>query len=79
VARQLLFKASIVMCDELPDGNWTDVLTSVEALPMNPVRYGCLGRPMRQIRLFEDTNNLRWARMPLAKSTSLPEEQERDP
>ena len=56
VARRLLFKASVARCDEkLPDGNWKVVLTSIEALPMNPVRHGCLIWPIRRIRLAEDT------------------------
>jgi hypothetical protein len=77
-AQRVLSKVPVVMFDEkLPDGNWKDVLTRVEPLPMNPVRHGCLNRPIRQIRLYEDTNDLRGARMPLAeRSTSLPEEQE---
>ncbi len=33
----LLPRASLVMCDEkLPDGNWRDVLTRLEALPGSP-------------------------------------------
>jgi DNA-binding NtrC family response regulator len=36
-AQPLLPEASVVMCDEeLPDGNWREVLTQLESLPMNP-------------------------------------------